>query len=422
MKQFLLFLFIVFVIMIFSQNILSMLVSQLSFLFAKSVVAIKDLILYIILFIAIMEATVKFIKHPYLKLNFRFYFIMLILIVFLLVLLNPNANILSIRQLLIMPLGFIFGILLNKYNIDFNYIFKIYIYMMFFLVLSAYIERYILFDEYETFWNLLGVGDYMSMKGFSNWAYDDIHVSRSFYTYDLLNMIDDKYRRMVSFIAEPTIFGELLVLPSVYYILRKKYHMALFFVIPILLTFSKGGIIGIIIAIAIYKWQVKSNGYMKFMMLSIFGISMFFIVPMIMEGSIISIYNHFHGLISNVILLKEYPFGLGIGQVGNYAKLVLADDELLASGESYLGTIIGQFGFIGLFLYFWLIRKMYYTKTQQNRKRQAVKYTMLAILFSGFFSESAISYVGTSLVLILMAYNFKGERNENIISYNSTAI
>jgi hypothetical protein len=382
-----------------------MLVSQSSIVGAKAILGLKDIILYCVFFVVLVNILYSRTSNKIDVLSFLIVFFVLFMAVN-----NDEVPLLSVRQLLVIPLGLIFGSFLYKGNIDFKSVFNVYMSMMVFLVVAAYFERFILYDASESFWNMLGIESYMNMKGMVGWANVNTHVPNSFYSYDFYNYTGEKIRRMVSIIAEPTLFGQLLVLPSLYYLLSKKYLCALFFMVPIILAFSKGGVLGVTVGFTLYYWRERSNVLHKISILILIILAFLVIVFLYINNSVQSITNHLNGFITNMMVLLEQPFGLGIGKVGNFYNI--AAGGTVTSGESYVGTIVGQFGIIGLFLFLLFFYIIYKFETNNVVMLNATKYTMLAVLITGVFSESAISYVGTSLLLILTSYLLNYRRIE----------
>lgn len=419
-KQTMMFVFVAYATLIVFQNLLSMFVSEYSPLSAKMILGAKDFILFLALSIILLNMLLK----PF-KVDFVFYSIVLVIYLSASFIADPAVSILSARQLMIIPLSLIFGSFLYKSKLDVEFVFKIYIYFVVLIVAFAYIERYMLYDIDETFWNSLGIKEYLELKGLVHWGNVDVNVPNSFYSFDFYNFTGEKIRRMVSLIAEPTLFGQLLVLPTFYYILRKKYIYALFFSAPVLFALSKGGLFGIVVAYTLYLWVEKSNVVHKTIILCLIMMTFLITLYLYINNSVQSISNHIDGFVSNMMILSEKPFGLGFGMAGNFYNIT-AGGENITSGESYLGAIVGQFGLIGLFFYLMFFYKVFKCDTRSNVMLTAVKYSMLAVLVTGFFSESAISYVGTSLLLVLTAYLFYYRRvicfsYEASFSYNGNA-
>jgi len=131
---------------------------------------------------------------------------------------------------------------------------------------------------------------------------------------------------------------------------------------------------------------------------------------------------HFRGLATNVLSMMVHPLGKGIGGAGNFAVLAAesgglgnTSQSLATSGESYLGTVIGQLGVVGLAAYvgfgWWLWR----LEVDAGKPiEEAVKYGALATLVMGVASESAISYVGSGYVFALVGFLWIGRSTPSL--------
>jgi hypothetical protein len=383
----------------FIQNFLSILMTRWSFSLATGVLVVKDVCLYIVS-AAVCLAYVVGGRLP------RRSVVLCIVAIFGLLLagaLSSSVNVLSLRQLLIVPLYFLYGRwFVSKASV--LTIERLLLMTFGLLVVTGYVERFLLFDGRELFWSSTGIRQYMEMKGFEDWAFGEGGVPGNFYSYDLLEITGRSFRRMVSILAEPTLFGQLLVFPVLYAVIRKKWMSIVVFGIALLLTMSKGGIIGAVCGFSWYYWSEKKNKLVKTLLLVSTALMLGSFGYLLASGSGGSLLIHFSGLAANLTQLMAHPFGTGIGSAGNFAVLARGGDDA-GAGESYLGALVGELGLIGLAAYAWLIYAVHRLRVDSNDAfLLTVKYACLATLVTGVASESAISYVGTGFIFALLPF------------------
>jgi hypothetical protein len=374
-------------------------------------VSVKDAYLYIILLLLVGTIVWRLCKFQIKYNGAEDIFIFLATCYFTVgYFVSPSRNLLSFRQLMIIPLFYAFGrFFVNR--IDFSRIKNVFFIIMILVCFSGYIERFILFDQQETFWNLAGIGEYMKMKGMDRWSFGVNGTPGNFYTVDLRGVGNINHlRRMTSLcFAEPTIFGQFLVMPILYCIFAKKRLWLLFFAGALLAALSKGGLLAVILALIFYNVQNERITIVKSVVL-VGGIVLIVGIAYLafFTSSFASVAVHLIGLADNIQNLIQYPFGRGVGSAGNWAVLASYGNdsmEEIGRGESYLGTILGQLGFAGLAFYGLFFYYVWRKKVLSDDPFLiAVKYGILATLVSGIGSESAISYVGTGYIFALMPF------------------
>jgi hypothetical protein len=393
------------------QNLCAIVLSNFSYTFAEAMVAVKDAYLYLILLLFACSIGWRLCKFRIKYACAEDVLIFLATVYFIVgYVISPFRNLSSFRQLMIIPLFYAFGRFFAS-RVDFSCIKKAIFLIMILVCFSGYIERFVLFDQQESFWNLAGIGEYMKMKGMERWSFGSYGTPGSFYTIDFSGFGNiTQLRRMTSlFFAEPTIFGQFLVMPILYCIFAKKRLLVLFFLGALLAAISKGGILAVLFALICYYIQNKRSTIVGAVLLVgaiVFTVGIGYLA--FFTSSFASVAVHLVGLAKNIMDLIQYPFGRGVGSAGNWAVLASYSNESIGevgSGESYLGTVIGQLGFVGLLFYGLLFYYVWRKKMiNDDPFLFAVKYSILATLVSGIGSESAISYVGTGYLFALLPF------------------
>ena len=393
-------LFVVYILSTVFQNVISMAFADKSYLVSLIILGFKDACLYLFL-------VLWFLSFFY-RLKTDFFSALSIGIIIYLMLISAisfDISIMSLRQLLIIPLSVVMGRVLYLYNIQFGFLFKTVIFSCLFVVITGYYELFLLYDQNESFWNYVGMPDWMGVKGFDKWSDPDLNVSRSFYSYDFYSALDNRVRRMVSILAEPTIFGQLMPLPAFYFYLRRNYLLSLFFTAAILFSLSKGGLVVLFLAVLI-KHYLTSDRIVRFAMV----VSALFIAGLLLYVftfaiTVQSVNNHFAGAIGSIDILLSNPLGLGVGQSGNYYNLSVQYSDT-KPGESYIGMVLSQFGLIGLVLILYYISKVtpFRRLLSINTARSSILIVVAATWITAIFSESAITYTGTAALIAISTY------------------
>ncbi len=396
----------------FSQNFFAILFSPFNPTLATLVLAGKEMYVLMALLLGIFFMFVRLTTSfppPYILVVMATSFYLLFVTV-----LSPHFNLLSLRQLFIIPFFFLYGwVFLGKTSLE--HVRRYLLPLLLVVCLSGYLERFLLYDTSETLWTTLNIRSYLMLKGFESWAYGPGGTPGNFYSYDFLFLIGAPVRRMVSLLlAEPTLFGQLLVLPILYSIFTKRYWLLAVTGLALLLSLSKGGTLGVGVGYMLFYLQTKRNildhVILKSLLiaggLGVAGV----IIALGVTGAVNSILIHLQGLVTNVFNLLTHPLGYGVGGSGNFAVLS-GTARLEGSGESYLGTVIGQLGFVGLGLYTglaWSVWRLHLS----DAFSQSIKYSILATLIAGVASESAVSYVGTGYLFALLPFLYASQPNQ----------
>ncbi|XOF33711.1 MAG: hypothetical protein ACL93V_17240 [Candidatus Electrothrix sp. YB6] len=376
-----------------------------------------------IAFILILTGAVKFFK---VKKNQYLYLLSIVYTLYCCVnwMSYGMHSLLSLRQLII--ISSIIAASFYKVNGNFNYrlAHNYLIFFLFALMISNYAEIIYFHYNGNAFWYWLRYDEFVHSKGLANWLGSN-GVPRGWYTWDFLLIGSGVQRRAVSFfIAQPTIIAHILAYPTLYFFFQKKYTISIVFLLSLLLTFSKGGVLAVILGVYINFSEKVRPRVIAFFSILFVVISSYILINTASYGNYYSASKHASGLVSAVHLILEDPFGIGIGNAGNFAKL----DELTLNreeiGESYFGALISQTGLIGMFYYMFVMMYIFFTRFS-NQENKTEHYVLAVYLFStlctGMMSESAINFVGLSPFILLFFYSAKNSKSspaENELSYS----
>jgi hypothetical protein len=380
------------------QNFLAILFSKIMY-GSLVIIGIKDIAIYLLLGLLLL---LNYKKITLVKSDFLAIIYYLILIVYLMIPENVSwgSKIVQFRQLSTPVTLYLLGRLLFLNRPKFNNLLKFIVNISIFSVSFGIIERFILKDD---LWIKLGIMDYMAQKGMDRWSYGKGGLPGNFYTYDWVQITDEPVRRMVSFIADPTLFGQFLVFPiailliTKIYIGKKRYISLLILLIGLLSTLSKGGILSVFIIVIF----VLLNSKFKKVGLSLLTVLVLFVGILLFNAEkFSSLPAHLNGLFQNIKLLIEYPFGMGLGQSGNLAKLY--SSKVTGSGESYFGMMIGQIGIFSIVMiaFFWFAYFRF--NSFDNNHNKLFQSLTISLFISSLLSESAVSFISAGLVFIFM--------------------
>ncbi|WKB35504.1 hypothetical protein QS257_18600 [Terrilactibacillus sp. S3-3] len=208
----------VLIIMIVFQNFIAIILSGFSqSFFVTVVISLKELFVYgCIVFFFFLRNNSDLKKSKVINWTACGY-IFLIIVYFLL----PDGvplftKSVSGRQLITPVVLFLFGFYVKSRK---EKIMPYYLQIAAVVVIFGLIETLFLGDK---FWINLGIQKYMNNKGMAEWAFGSHGLPGNFYSYDFSSFIGTDLRRMVSFIADPTLLGQFLVLPVLYAVLAAK--------------------------------------------------------------------------------------------------------------------------------------------------------------------------------------------------------
>lgn len=317
-----------------------------------------------------------------------------------------SGTLVSVRQLYLPFVFILLGSAICKSQLQIDIILKYFVKLMFICVVFGFIEMALK----DQFWINLGFSSYAKLKSIDSGLTFDTGVYGAFYSWDL----GIRLRRMVSFMADPVILGQLFafaLIISIYYkgIFEKEIYRRVsivLFALGLLLTIAKGGIL-----IALYTfafvlgkmWRDKGLSFivkMCFIAILIIGIAYTFHPETTSNGTI-----HIGGLIENVKNFSKYPMGRGVGSVGNLGYTYGGRGTLNANGESFIGTVIGQMGLVGIFIFGWFYFSLFKkikkaTKGTLYGIGNIILYLNMGLFITSLLSNTAISFTSCFIYYI----------------------
>lgn len=288
----------------------------------------------------------------------------------------------------------------------------------------GFLERFILGDS---FWVNIGIVEYMHSKGMGSWAYAAGGLPGNFYTFDFVTFIGTSLRRMVSFVADPTLFGQYLVFPLAILVFtnlfsrKKTVFYFLILIISLLLTLSKGGMLSfaVVVLFKVFRSKYRPLG---FVLMSLLGAALVVILSNAEKFS--SLPSHLKGLTHNFTVIADDPFGLGLGMAGNFANLYAnGNSGEIGAGESFIGMIVGQLGIFSILIFlFFIILVNFFRKNRIKdvyirNSSNLMAATLIGTLCSSIISESAISFISAGIIFLIggvfvtIKSNYKSEEN-----------
>ena len=396
-------------IMCFFQNIFLVIISPYIDKGGYNVIVlIKEI--YVVLIILI-----GFLKRPALN-KFDSYCYVCIILLLLCLLIHSNGTLMqclvSFRQLYLPFLFYIFARQIKLCESDYVKFVKWFIGLGIASCLFGAVEMII----GDSFWQMFHYENYSMIKIGQTQIVNGYYNSVAMYTYDLYPFFHKMVKRMSSILVDPVILGQLLSLAALLlFFVKKLYkHQMIWFCIvavSLLLTFAKGGIVisaltGAILVKKIYKQ--KQIGNLLFVIgIVVFVYALVFSVEVGTSGGA-----HLDGLIDHLINFPRYPFGKGIGSEGNLA-LNMAGLESELSGESFVGTVIGQLG-IGVVIYFVFAYGLYrQSKPEINYSKctkdiiDTTRYATMVMFFTSFINNTAISFTSCFIFIIILGIKIK---------------
>lgn len=312
------------------------------------------------------------------------------------------TRLICLRQLLTPFILVLFGGVFKLSNSDIHDYLRFLVKLALIQTIFGLAERFLFGDG---LWFSLNIEKYMDAKGFSSWVYSN-GLPGNFYSADLYKYVG-MLRRLVGLTADPILTGHsiaigliILLYINVFKSSSNRYIAMAIMTVAVFLTLSKGAIL--IVGIAyIYKVWNKNKAVAGGMAAVAIGV----VFVLIRQNTFSTIAIHLSGLTTSFGNL----LGSGLGSAGNYASLY--GGESATSGESYIGTLIGQMGLIGLASFCYAIFSYANELLKKNRNKigYLVVSVILAIVIESFMSESAINFVGTGSAFILLGLMSKNK-------------
>lgn len=392
--------FALFLLAAFFQNILALISSNYSSTATSFFLIMKDAVISIFVYYALAKS------FPRIGL-LNFTILGLAAIVICISLFSPRFDVRELRTALNLHLLFLFGLCLRNF-VSQSRVKSLTIFLLTTILLSGYIEHFMLRSEDEYFFNWAGFKQYYIIREGTTLNLDPSGVPGSWTSYDLLTVFGPINRMASLIILDPLLFSHAMTLPAIYFVSVKRYLLALPFMVAIAYSFSKGGYL--VLAIAAYFYLIlQMKGITLKAITSIAFLSVFFTAATILSSQSSAVQKHLEGLSGVVSSIFTTPFGKGLGTGGNLAirelreKIGTSNVDFSAHGaESYFGGIVHEFGVIGATGYLLFGYLLFRSIAKSNESwSKAIQITATATWISGFLAETPISMVGTGYIFIL---------------------
>ncbi|WP_461536558.1 hypothetical protein [Spongorhabdus nitratireducens] len=368
-------------------SIASLILTKLSFPAFISY-GIKDLFIYAIflLFIRSWPISKKFITTFFLLFLFLYFLILNYLI------LNENysAPINNIRQIF-SPILILFVLFSLKATEPFPYR-KI-------KTLIIIIFSFGIIELVFSIWEYVNLKDFFNNKG--------IPVDSNGLSYMFYEPMIGYAKRMSSTFIDPISLGHFFatcVLILSYSLedseasRNEKYFYILISILGLILSFSKGAMLQLFLGIILLENRINFA----------FRSLLYFIPPLLLtlipQNLLHGIYIHFEGVINSITSISL--FGYGIGSVGNYTKMFSTDLSVynkLQISDTFLGSIIGQIGLIGLILWLMIIFYIIHTFSSSRKNFITSSKILISILAISMMSENTLNVTSFYLPALLLA-------------------
>ena len=252
---------------------------------------------------------------------------------------------------------------------------------------------------------LIDVWNYISLHGF--FQLKGIPTNEKGLSYMFYEPIIGYAQRMVSTILDPISLGHMLasVAIAMYYKIgidgKKRIIFLSIVLLGLLFTFSKGAMLQFFIAVVIFDKNIH-------LLLKVFALYILFIAIYFLPNKA-GLLIHLHGTINAFDSISM--IGYGIGSVGNYAKMFSSDltmYELLKISDTFLGSLLGQVGIIGVLI--WLYIYLYGIKSISNPGAIIIISQLLIGILSENtmnFSSFFISGLLGGLIINMNLFNYK---------------
>ncbi len=257
-----------------------------------------------------------------------------------------------------------------------------------------------------SFWDhVLNIPEYWNAS--DNLGITSIRQVGRGYTSDLIFLTGEKFKRMLSFFLEPTTLGTFLALSYAYFLfaenIRRRSYLLLIIFISGFLCFSKIFLICAILTTLLKKFRFKLS------QLYILTFLFFLLMGFFLHGK-----PKAHGALSHVIglysgfeiALKNWH-GMGLGMAGNRMETPepsIMNGEL--GGESGIGNIWAQIGFVGSVVLFFVLKLHKTLKKLYNKTKNEDYYALSVMLFVYFInlllSASSLSLKGNFILFIIV--------------------
>ena len=259
----------------------------------------------------------------------------------------------------------------------------------------------------EAFWEMLGISDYTQLKNGIMQIINGHYSYGGLYTYDFYPILGKMIRRMGSLLVDAVILGQLLSVAVIVELFigkrlsNKKNHVVLLllFSASLVFTFAKGGYIIAALTTGLLLRKQKNHkilGYVS-ILLMIVGVCILILYSIQNELSTVS---HVNGLLDGIKGIIHHPFGTGLGSAGNLAQ-EYGNKDIMTSGESFVGALLGQIGIIGIIIYFVFFYEVLKKRTK-TYYLTVFRNITISLLATSFVNNTAISFTSCFIIFIMM--------------------
>jgi hypothetical protein len=259
------------------------------------------------------------------------------------------------------------------------------------VVLMGFIE------VYYSVWHFIDITDYFKIKEIP--VFDK--TFKRFYNYPVFftEPLFGGVKRMTSTLLDPINLGHsfaiiisLLVFDeTLKYSKINKRLLIILFSIGLILTFSKGALLQLILFLFIANNRISI--IMKVIILVVFTMLLYYA-----SNFHFGIRLHLHGIetaLKNINLL-----GHGVGKVGNQAFMF--GEQSIEYGDTFFGSLLGQIGIIGYFL--WILP---FIIIINKLKFNVISKILISQLLLSLISENAFNFLSIFLVCIILGLEYR---------------
>ena len=253
-------------------------------------------------------------------------------------------------------------------------------------------------------WNFIDLSNYFNVKGIPTYS----NGMPAMFFEPSMNYAS----RLVSTILDPISFGHIITacLISIFFLKsfdRNRKLFLIIFLIGLLMTFSKGAIFQMILAL--FLLNNRLNIFIRILMPSLTLVFGFFFINL--AGIII----HFKGLY--FALINANLFGHGLGLVGNYAKMFAEDLSVynkIQISDTFIGSVLGQIGIVGLLV--WLTFFYKHLIALLRNKMLPGSIIIISQLIISVLSENTLNFTSFFIpgILAVLVNKYQLHENSNI--------
>ena len=308
---------------------------------------------------------------------------------------NVISVVSSMRNIISVFIFFFIGVMASK-RLNMDRLQKIMIYISIVVVLAGLYETII----NRNMWNTLNITDLWTKKGI---RVQSSGLPTNFYSSERIH--GERIRRMTSTFADPVNLGAFLYAGLCIAWYRKAKLAGACILLAIVLTVSKGALLGILIFFCVYAYYYTSKPlfYSVLGFSALGGILFLFIA---MRTSANSVFLHLSGFAAAFKSMISNPLGSGVGSNGVLARQFSGFSANSDITETGLGMIIGQLGFVGLIIFVYFFYKIYKSSLRLVNKRETVLCVslVLSVIANIFFNEVALSPNSCAIYFLIVGY------------------